>query len=581
MSDALPPDLDVLLDGSILSSSVRVLAVEVEQAVGEVPTASVTLDAAGAGDARTFAPGRVLEVRAGYGGARERLFRGEVTARRGTYADGDGPTLTVVAADTAHRLAGPRRSRVFARRTDAEAAAEILADAGLVADVASTAVRHEALVQHDATDWAFLGARAAATGAVVVADGGTVRIRPPAAGSPVATVGPGDGLLALDLAVDARGARPGATATAWDPDAQAAVSADGSAPATPLPGDQTAAALEAALGADPAALRSSAALPVEELQAWADGHRLRTRLALAYGTARFVGAAHFRPDVTVELRGVGDLLKGPVYVSAVRHRIDGGEWVTDATLGLVAGAPLEASGLLPAARGLHIGTVRRVADDPAGAARVEVALPLDGDEAVVWARLAAPYASDGAGLAFRPEVGDEVVLGFLAGDPRHPVVLGSLHSAARQPPAAPDDANAVKTITTHGGLAVTFDDEAGALTLSTPGGARLALRDADGAVTLADANGNRIVLSAAGIEIASASDLTVRAEQAATVSGTTGVEVRADGGTASVRGVNATVEADAQASLASGAVARVEGGAMAQIDGAAVFVNGQPYRPPV
>ena len=42
------------------------------------------------------------------------------------------------------------------------------------------------------------------------------------------------------------------------------------------------------------------------------------------------------------------------------------------------------------------------------------------------------------GTFFRPEIGDEVVVGFLNDDPRHPVILGMCHSSAKP---APEPAN--------------------------------------------------------------------------------------------------------------------------------------------
>ena len=50
-------------------------------------------------------------------------------------------------------------------------------------------------------------------------------------------------------------------------------------------------------------------------------------------------------------------------------------------------------------------------------------------------------AGDDRGFFFRPEIGDEVVVGFLDDDPRRAVILGMLHSSAKAAPLAGSDDN--------------------------------------------------------------------------------------------------------------------------------------------
>ena len=87
--------------------------------------------------------------------------------------------------------------------------------------------------------------------------------------------------------------------------------------------------------------------------------------------------------------------------------------------------------MLPAANGLQIGVVTALEDDPQGDDRIKCRLPMVGaGEEGLWARLATLDAGDGRGTYFRPEIGDEVVVGFLDDDPRNPVILGMCHSSA-------------------------------------------------------------------------------------------------------------------------------------------------------
>ena len=86
----------------------------------------------------------------------------------------------------------------------------------------------------------------------------------------------------------------------------------------------------------------------------------------------------------------------------------------------------------------------------------------------VWARLATLDAGDGRGTFFRPEIDDEVVVGFLDGDPRFPVVLGQCHSSAKPAPEPAKDDNHVKGYVSRSKLKLTFDDDKKVVVLETP-----------------------------------------------------------------------------------------------------------------
>ena len=160
-------------------------------------------------------------------------------------------------------------------------------------------------------------------------------------------------------------------------------------------------------------------------------------------------------------------------------------------------------------------------DDPEGRSRVAVRLygfdGTAGQDAELWARVVAPFAGDDRGAFFLPDVGDEVLVTFVQGDARHPLILGGLWSGAAAPPAEmePGGRNRFKRIRSRNGVVVTLDDQEGqeALQLETPGGQRLTLQDGPGSVTLEDANGNRITLDAQGIHIEAAAKMTVQAAQ--------------------------------------------------------------------
>ncbi len=157
--------------------------------------------------------------------------------------------------------------------------------------------------------------------------------------------------------------------------------------------------------------------------------------------------------------------------------------------------------------------------DPSGLGRVKVRLPWSPDrdrgDYETWARLATLMAGPNRGSWFIPDIDDEVLLAFEGGDPRHPYVLGALWNGRDRPPERIDrhGRNAIKTLRSRSGIAITLDDSARreSLTLETPGGQRLVLEDGGNAVTVEDGNGNRIRFDAGGVTVQSPSTVTIRA----------------------------------------------------------------------
>jgi len=177
--------------------------------------------------------------------------------------------------------------------------------------------------------------------------------------------------------------------------------------------------------------------------------------------------------------------------------------------------------MIPGAQGASLGQDRhrlygvypaQVTDvqDPDAQGRVQIRLPWveesDGGAALAWARLATLMAGGERGSWFIPEVDDEVLVAFVGGDPRRPVVIGALWNGVDAPPETMDGDNNVRSVTSRSGHRLTFDDTAGAekVVLETQGGHTLTLDDASGGtVTLEHSNGAKIKIDAAGsIDIA-------------------------------------------------------------------------------
>lgn len=133
----------------------------------------------------------------------------------------------------------------------------------------------------------------------------------------------------------------------------------------------------------------------------------------------------------------------------------------------------------------------------------------------LWAGVVSAGAGNDRGSWWMPDVGDLVVVAFLQGDPRFPVVLGGLWHGNAAPPESMDGAgnNFLKVMRSRNGVKLTLDDQDGQekLILETPGGQKLTLQDGPGQCELIDSNGNSIKLEASGITVTASAKVTVNA----------------------------------------------------------------------
>ena len=132
----------------------------------------------------------------------------------------------------------------------------------------------------------------------------------------------------------------------------------------------------------------------------------------------------------------------------------------------------------------------------AGMVKVEFVAWEKGKNICDWLPLLHPYAGKTYGSYLLPEVGDQVLVGFLGGDWKRPFVLGSFFPAdARMAGESFDPKNANKRLRTKGGVEVTFSDEEKreSVVLTTPKGLTLKLEDETERVTVSDEKGQNLL----------------------------------------------------------------------------------------
>lgn len=178
---------------------------------------------------------------------------------------------------------------------------------------------------------------------------------------------------------------------------------------------------------------------------------------------------------------------------------------------------------------MHAGYLAKVVslDDPDSRNRVQIRLmafdDVEKQDAPMWARVVAPFAGSDRGMFFLPDVDDEVLVVFMNGDARFPMILGGLWNGNASSPADIESGgtNRYKRIKSKNGVVITMDDQQGQETLKmeTPGGQKITLQDGPGTIVVEDSNGNSIKLESAGITVNSSAKVTVNASQLAITAG--------------------------------------------------------------
>ncbi|HWM89803.1 MAG TPA: type VI secretion system tip protein VgrG [Thermoanaerobaculia bacterium] len=560
--------LSVKVSGEAVAREHQLVSAQVIKTVNRISSARlVYLDGSAAvsdfplSNAATFVPGEEVEVLAGTGDDPVSLFKGMVIRQAIKVRDRSAPQLIVECRHKAAKLAVGRKNACFVDQSDGDILSALLSNAEVDADVESTAVTHSQQVQFRSTDWDFLLARAEANGKLVLTNGDKVEVKAPSfSGEPVFALQYGATILEIDAEIDSRLQFSAVKSVSWDPAGQALIEKEAADPGVSGPGNLSSDDLAAVAALDSYQL-THAALAEEEAQAWADAQWLKSKMSKVSGRVKCEGIGTVNPGDLVTLGGVGERFGGDVFVTGVRHEFDLVQgWKTHIQFGSTdkwaaedheVTAP-KAGALLPAVNGLQIGTVAGN-EDPEGEHRVQIRLPLvNTEEDGIWARVASLDAGEERGFFFRPEIGDEVVVGFLDDDPRRAVILGMLHSSAKAAPLQGSDDNHEKAFQSRSKMKLYFDDDKKVMQLETPAGNKVTLSEEDKAITIADQNGNKIEMTADGIKIESSKAIELKA----------GTEVKLESGTAfsAKGGTELKLEGTSAAELSSTATTKVKGG---------------------
>jgi len=535
-------------------------------------------------DSDFFKPGAEIEIKLGYESKNDSLFKGIVVKQSIQIYEGSTSKLIVICKDKAILLTSDRKNKIFTEIKDSELIEQLIGNiGGLSFDVKPTTIKHKEIVQSDSSDWDLLNIRSAINGMVVETNSNKITVSTPKISTePDLQVEFGHDMVDFDTEISASNQNASVECSAWDASTQKMIKATASEPSVNKQGSITGKKLSESISLKTMKLTTSGSMDQDSLQAWADSELLRLRLSRFIGSVTFHGSAKAKINSTIKLMGLSDRFNGNAFISGVTHSIDNGKWHTIAKIGMSPDSFAEinsvsspnASGLVPGISGLQTGIVKKINEDPDNEFRVQIEMPLLGDDSEpIWARLATFYSGNGIGAYFMPEIDDEVILGFMNNDPRFPIILGSTFSSKIPAPETPDEKNTIKTLITQSKLQLKFDDENKELTILTPGGNSMQFSDKDKEISVTDQNNNKIEMTSDGIILTdkssnkvemSSSGITFESKSNLTLKAAQQVEVK---------GLVVSVSGDQSASVKGSAECEVSSSGQMSVKGAMVMIN--------
>ena len=152
------------------------------------------------------------------------------------------------------------------------------------------------------------------------------------------------------------------------------------------------------------------------------------------------------------------------------------------------------------------------ADKDGKEGRVKVRFPWFDDQMVTeWCRVSQPYAGPDFGVFLVPEKDTEVLVAFIHGDMRRPIILGGLYNGKDKPPTYRDKKKDEKMFKTKAGHQITLIDtesEQSILIEDASGKSRFLIDTEKNTITI-EAESGKLILKGDGIEMRSKAEVTI------------------------------------------------------------------------
>ncbi|NNM33730.1 MAG: hypothetical protein HKO53_11725 [Gemmatimonadetes bacterium] len=495
-------------------------------------------------------------------------WNGLLVGARGRVDELGAYSVTLRGASPTVKLDCNPRSASYLDTKLSDVVKKICGDAGLDVEVESTGTTYKHIYQHNESSFRFLRRVLAAEGFFFLYDGTTGKAkvaRKPKLGTLQLEVQ--KDLLSFEL--DAKALPLKSTVTSWDEASAKPLVANVTPPKSSIPLAKK--VLDVAKDfykevgdRDPEIQGQSLAALEDDCKGLA--HTYASRMLLGKGSSARV---EVRVGTVIEVSGMSDRFSGNYLVTSVTHTLDDQGYLNhfECTPEDVAGPRRHAA---PHEPRLRTGVIAEIqSDDQLGyAAKVKWSHSHGGvaDELSDWLRLTAPSAGKDHGWAVMPEIEDEVLVGFEAGDLSHGVILGSLYNGKAKGPAEeigaelPD--NNLKLFKTRSGHKLVFDDTDGseAIELTTKDGvSSIRMELAGDKVVSITTQGKIEVKAEKAISFESQDSISFKAAKNFEIEAGADINTKSTGKT-NLEGAEVNTDAKMKSSLKAGMQVEVKGG---------------------
>lgn len=539
------------------------------------------------GDNAEFTPGNSIRIEAGYFSTtpEESIFEGIITSQQlEIEAQGDA-TLKIECRDYFYPATMAQKTNIFTKVDDNKLLSTLAGKyQPISATIGAASTENNEVTQYNISDWDFILNRAKLNGFFIITEGKKAIIDvPDLSKSSVFTFSFGKNIIGIKGKLQATKQLAKVQVLAWNSKEQKVMSVivDANSVSDNDQGDISPDELAKKMGSNELTLQTSEYIDDDTIKKWATAKLVENILKRVQGDISCNGTAVIKAGSIVTVEEVSKHIDGKAFCGAVEHELKDGAWQTTASMGHADSSTEESSNdktsstsKKNAISGLQIGKVSQIENDPAKEHNIQVEIPLFKSDEVnkIWARLATFWSSDQYGSFFIPDVGDEVVIGFLDNDPSKPLILGSLYSSKLPPANEITKENTIRSLVTKSKMKLEFDEDKKIITLITPGENSLEINDDGKCIKLTDQNSNKITMDENGITIESSKSLTLKAKTDISIEAGTDVKVKGPS-SVSIQGSNIEAKADISFVGKGSASAELSAGGQTVVKGAMVMIN--------
>jgi phage protein D len=436
--------IDVLVSGQALAPQWRDCLSEVKVVdsltLPDMAMVRITDPSAENIDKHPLQLGKDLEIKASTAEAKATttIFKGQIAAVEPDFGQ-QGCVISVRAYDKAHKLSREKKVRTFQQMKASDMVSKVANENGLSPKVTATSTVHDFFQQSNESEWDFLWRLALMNDYEVYVDDTSLVFQPAnkTQGAAVALTWQ-DNLLSFRPRVSGVQQPKTVNVRGWDPKAKQVVTGTSSSATTSSQAGVQRDKVSKDLGGGTTAIADRVTTSAGEANDLAKS--TLNRLADAFYEAD--GVAFGNPKIAagtkVQIKGVGTQFGGTFTVTSSTHVYRGATGYqthfqisgrSSRTILELIRPPQERDW----SASLVVGVVTNN-KDPDEMGRVRVKFPsLSDKEESEWARIATPSSGNNRGLLMLPQPDEEVIVGFEHGDPRRPIVVGSVFNGRDKP----------------------------------------------------------------------------------------------------------------------------------------------------